>query len=98
MIVRNWMNDGLSVTAFAFSIASRMPTTFSPPSTFCTCQPYASYRVGDVLGQRDVRVVLDRDLVVVVEHDQVAQLLPAGDRATPREVTPSSMSPSEAIT
>ena len=39
MIVRSWMNDGLSVTAFAASIASRMPVTFSPPSTSCTCQP-----------------------------------------------------------
>ena len=44
MIVRSWMNDGLSVTALAASIAARMPATFSPPSTFCTCQPYASYR------------------------------------------------------
>ena len=35
---------------------------------------------GDVLGQRDVGVVLDGDLVVVVEDDQVAQLLAAGDR------------------
>ena len=42
MIVCNWMNDGLSVTALALSMAARMPLTFSPPSTFCTCQPYAS--------------------------------------------------------
>ncbi len=34
----------------------------------------------DVLGQRDVGVVLDRDLVVVVEHDQVAELLGARQR------------------
>ena len=33
-----------------------------------------------VLGQRDVGVVLDRDLVVVVEHDQVAELLRACQR------------------
>ncbi len=39
MIVRTWMNDGWSMTCLAFSMASRMPTTFSPPSTFCTCQP-----------------------------------------------------------
>ena len=44
MIVRSWMNDGLSVTALAASIAARIPVTFSPPSTSCTCHPYASYR------------------------------------------------------
>ena len=33
-----------------------------------------------VLGQRDRRVVLDRDLVVVIEDDEVAELLTAGDR------------------
>ena len=35
---------------------------------------------GRVLGERDVGVVLDRDLVVVVEHDEVAQLLGARQR------------------
>ena len=39
MIVRSGMNDGLSVTALAASMASSMPVTFSPPSTSCTCQP-----------------------------------------------------------
>ena len=33
------MNDGLSVTRLASAMASSMPTTFSPPSTLCTCQP-----------------------------------------------------------
>ncbi len=51
-----------------------------------------------VLTERDVGVVLDRDLVVVVEHDEVAQLLDARPATTPPTVTPSSMSPSEAIT
>ena len=41
MMVRTAMNDGLSVTFFASAIASSIPTTFSPPSTSCTCQPYA---------------------------------------------------------
>ena len=36
---------------------------------------------GDVLGQRDVGVVLDRDVVLVVEHDEVAELLGACQRA-----------------
>ena len=35
---------------------------------------------GDVLAERNVGVVLDRDLIVVVEHDQVAELLRAGQR------------------
>ena len=39
MMVRSEMNDGLSVTALALAMASSMPTTFSPPSTSCTCQP-----------------------------------------------------------
>ena len=49
---------------------------------------------GDVLAERDVGVALDRDVVVVVEHDQVAELLVAGQRLASEE-TPSSMSPSE---
>ena len=36
--------------------------------------------LADVLGEGDVRVVLDGDLVVVVDEDEVAQLLGAGDR------------------
>ena len=35
---------------------------------------------GDVFGEGDVRVVFDRDLVRVVDHDQVAELLVAGER------------------
>lgn len=50
-----------------------------------------------VLTQRDVGVVLDRDLVAVVEHDEVAQLLDRGQRRRLRG-HPSSMSPSEAMT
>ena len=34
----------------------------------------------DVLGERDVGVALDRDLVGVVDHREVAELLGAGDR------------------
>ena len=33
-----------------------------------------------VLGERDLGVVLDRDLVAVVEHDEVSELLGAGQR------------------
>ena len=32
----------------------------------------------NILGQRDIRVVFDRDLILVVEHDQIAELLGAG--------------------
>jgi hypothetical protein len=42
---------------------------------------------GDVLTQRDGGVVLDGDLVVVVEHDQIAQLLHARDRRCLRRHT-----------
>ena len=34
----------------------------------------------DVLGEGDVRVVLDRDLVRVVDRDQIAERLVAGER------------------
>ena len=51
----------------------------------------------DVLGERDVGVVLDRDVVVVPEQDQVAELLvPARLDASPE--TPSSRQPSQAMT
>ena len=36
--------------------------------------------LGDVLGEGDVGVVLDGDLVRVVDHDEVAELLVAGER------------------
>ncbi|SHV13890.1 Uncharacterised protein [Mycobacteroides abscessus subsp. abscessus] len=42
MIVRSAMNDGRSVTARALASASSRPVTFSPLTTVCTCQPYAS--------------------------------------------------------
>ncbi len=35
--------------------------------------------LGDVFGERDVRVVFDRDLVRVVDRDEVAELLVAGE-------------------
>ncbi len=35
----------------------------------------------DILGEGDVRVVLDRDLVRVVDRDQVAELLVSGERS-----------------
>jgi hypothetical protein len=51
-----------------------------------------------VLASAIVGVVLDRDVVRVVDHDEVAE--PAGDRPSDEAslVTPSSMSPSEAST
>ena len=38
----------------------------------------------DVLGERDLGVALDRDVVVVPQHDEVAQLLRARRATTPR--------------
>ena len=43
---------------------------------------------GDVLAERDVGVVLDGDLVVVVDQREVAELLVAGDARTPRRRRP----------
>ena len=45
MTVRSRMIEGRSPTALAASAAARIAETSSPPSTTCTCQPYASYRV-----------------------------------------------------
>ena len=42
--------------------------------------PVGAVPRGNILAQRDVGVVLDGDLVLVVEHDQIAQLLGAGQR------------------
>ena len=39
MMVRRQMIDGLSVTALAAATASSIAVTFSPPSTYWTCQP-----------------------------------------------------------
>ena len=50
-----------------------------------------------VLAERDGGVVLDGDVVVVVEQDQVAELLVAGQRGRLGE-TPSCRQPSPAMT
>ena len=88
MIVRSRMKLGLSVTASAALIAAYSAGTSSryslPPwvqSTVLHVPAVRRVARRDVLGERDVGVVLDRDLVVVVDQGQVAELLDAGDRA-----------------
>jgi hypothetical protein len=99
MIVRSAMKLGRSVTAP--SGAPRAAPARPRRTSSASSRPLHVPAVGlvaraDVLGERDVGVVLDRDVVVVVDHDEVAELLvPASEEAS--ELTPSSMSPSEAM-
>ena len=87
MIVRSTMKLGRSVTASASRIAAYSAGTSSsyvvPPWVQSTCLHVPAVglvALGDVLGERDVGVVLDRDPVVVVDQREVAELLGAGDR------------------
>ena len=80
MMVRSEMNDGLSVTFCA--VCDRL---LDADDVLAALDLLHVPAVGAVAGgtssrQRDVGVVLDRDLVVVVEHDQVAQLLDGRER------------------
>ena len=104
MIVRSWMKLGWSVTALAgldrvvqgLDVLLVAGAAVGPVDVLDV--PAVRRVAGrDVLGEGDVGVVLDRDLVVVVDQRQVAELLVAGERGRLAE-TPSSMSPSEAIT
>ena len=74
------MNDGLSVTALR-----RGDRLLDADDVLAALDDLHVPAVGlvarrGVLGQRDLGVVLDRDLVAVVEHDEVAELLGAGQR------------------
>ncbi len=78
MIVRTEMNDGLSVTA-----SCGLDGFFDSDDVLAALDLLHVPAVGavarrNILGQRDIRVVFDRDLIVVVEHDQIAELLGAG--------------------
>ena len=102
MIVCSAMKLGWSVTALGrLRIASYSAGTSSSyvgaavgPVDVLDVPAVGLVARGDVLGERDVGVVLDRDLVVVVDQGQVAELLGAGDARRPRPLTPSSRSPS----
>ena len=75
MMVRSEMNDGRSVVALALAMASSMRDDVLAALHLLHVPAVGAVARGGVLAQRDVGVVLDRDLVVVVEDDQVAQLL-----------------------
>ena len=97
MIVRSGMNDGRSVSALASSMRLQDADDVLAALDVLHVPAVGLVARGGVLGQRDVGVVLDGDLVVVVEHVRLPSCwVPASDDAS--EVTPSSMSPSEAIT
>ena len=80
MMVRTAMKDGRCVSACA--AAMRL---LERDDVLTRVDPLGVPAVGlvagqDVLAERDGGVVLDRDVVVVVEDDQVAQLLVSGER------------------
>ena len=80
--VRTTMSDGRSVSRLRR--VERPPRARRGPptsSTCCTCQPYASKRLptSSVVNESVSRAV-DRDLVVVVEVDELAEPEVAGDR------------------
>ena len=87
MMVRSAMMEGWSVLAWRRSSAGTAPADVLVVAVRA-CAPVDPLDVpavglvagGDVLGLGDLGVVLDRDLVVVVEHDEVAELLVAGQR------------------
>ena len=73
---RSARRSRLCAAAIAASIASRSFT-----SAMCsTCQPYASNRFARVVGEGEVGVAVDRDAVVVVEADELAELEVSGER------------------
>ncbi len=82
------MIEGLSVSVWAASMgacgASATSSTYWPlffQSTGLDVPVVGVAARGDVLGERDVGAVLDRDLVrVVPDHDEVAELLVARER------------------
>ena len=89
------MTEGLFLTCLAFSMAASMPSrSLSPCLTHCVCHPYDSKRArtssvkaqavspstGISQSQGDwSHHPTDRDVVVVVDHDEVAELQVAGN-------------------
>ena len=74
------MSDGRSVSACAFAIASRSrPRSFASLDVLhVPAQRLVARRA--ILGERDRRRAVDRDVVVVVEVDELAETERAGDR------------------
>ena len=79
MMVLQAIIDGLSVTFCALRMA-RATASWSWPSTACTCQPAAVKRFDLIVGGRERGRAVDRDAVVVEQHDQPAEPEMAGQR------------------
>ena len=86
MIVRSTMNDGLSGDGLGGldRVVQRLDVllvaAFGHPGDVLHVPAVGLVAGADVLGLGDDRVVLDRDVVVVVDDDQVAEFLHRGDR------------------
>ena len=65
-------------------IAARSASRSFASATCWTCQPCASKRFALVLGERDRRRAVDRDVVVVVEVDELAEAVRARRATRPR--------------
>ncbi len=75
MMVRSEMNEGLSVTGLRVGDGFLDADDVLAALHLLDVPAVGAVAGGGVLAQRDVGVVLDRNLVVVVEHDEVAELL-----------------------
>ena len=80
MMVRSTMIDGRSVSALAAAKRGVERGEVLAVVHVLDVPAVGLVALADVLGEGDVGVVLDRDLVVVVDEDEVAQLLGAGER------------------
>ena len=97
MCVRQMISDGRSSTAIAARGRLLEPVERDVLAEVLDVPAVGLVAGADVLAEGELGVALDRDVVVVVEDDQAAEAEVAGERARPRTVMPSSMSPSEAI-
>ena len=74
--------EGWSVTSRAFSMASATASG-SCPSTARRMPADAEKRSKLIVGDGEVRRSVDRDLIVVEQHDQPAELEMAGEARSP---------------
>ena len=79
MIVWAMMSCGLPLFAFFALLKALRKAAMSWPSTVCTSHSIALKRSGGVLALRLVRHRVERDVVRVVDQDEVVELLVAGE-------------------
>ncbi len=80
MMVLQQISDGRG-SAFAAWMAASIAAASWPSTCGTTCQPYASNRFGVSSVNQPSHITVDRDAVVVVEADELAELERAGKRA-----------------